>query len=206
MSLHSSARASSRLLTLAQHLTPNTVAATHTRTATMSTEMTMSTFNCADLLDAFDNESLQIVDPRLSLKTFGSLRRFAGQVSTLKCFEDNSFVRKAVESDGQGKVLVIDGQGSMNRALVGDQLAALAIKNGWKGILVHGPIRDSEEINGMKISIKAMGTHPRKTLKKNVGDRDVEVSFGGVTIKPGDWIYSDDDGIIISPTPFDIKP
>lgn len=132
------------------------------------------------------------------LHSFGGRPAFGGQIATLKLFEDNSLVRKAVESEGKGRVLVIDGGGSLRRALVGDQLAALAVANGWAGLVVYGCIRDSRAIAEMDLGVFAIDTHPLKTVKRNVGEADIPVTFGGVTFHPGEWLYADDDGIIVS--------
>jgi regulator of ribonuclease activity A len=116
------------------------------------------------------------------------------------CSSDLSLVRKALESPGDNRVLVIDGGGSLRRALVGDQLAALGVKNGWAGVVVYGCIRDSRAIAGMDIGVFAVDTHPMKTVKKNVGEADIPVNFGGVTFTPGEWLYADEDGVIVSAT------
>jgi regulator of ribonuclease activity A len=148
-----------------------------------------------DLCDA--NEStVRVVEPMFN--SFGGRAAFFGRIATLKLFEDNSLVRKALESEGQGRVLVIDGGGSLRRALVGDQLAALGVKNGWAGIVVYGCIRDSRAIGEMEIGVFALDTHPMKTLKKNTGDAEIPVTFGGVTFTPGEWLYADEDGVIVS--------
>ena len=101
----------------------------------------------------------------------------------------------------RGRVLVIDGGGSLRRALVGDQLAALGVKNGWSGIVVYGCIRDSRAIAQMDIGVFALATHPQKTVKRNVGEQDVPVTFGGVTFHPGEWLYADEDGVLVSRVP-----
>ncbi len=150
-----------------------------------------------DLCDAHEDE-VRVVEPMFS--SFGGRDAFHGRIVTLKLFEDNSLVRKAVESSGEGRVLVIDGGGSLRRALVGDQLAALAVKNGWAGIIVYGCIRDSRAIREMDIGVLAIDTHPMKTVKRNVGEADIPVSFGGVTFTPGEWLYADEDGVIVSAT------
>ncbi len=160
------------------------------------------TFKTPDLLDA--NEKLtqagavRVVAPMF--QRYGARTSFSGQIFTLKVFEDNSLVREAVGEDGKGKVLVIDGGGSLRCALVGDQLAILAHKNGWEGVVVYGCIRDSGDINQIDISVRALNTHPLKSIKKGAGDRNIDVSFGGVTFKPGEWLYADEDGVIVSPS------
>lgn len=148
-----------------------------------------------DLCDA--NESkVRVVDPLFN--SFGGRVAFHGPISTLKLFEDNTLVRKTLESPGNHRVLVIDGGGSLRRALVGDQLAALAVKNSWAGIVVYGCIRDSRAISEMDIGVFALDTHPMKTRKLNTGEADIPVTFGGVTFTPGEWLYADEDGVIVS--------
>ena len=123
---------------------------------------------------------------------------FTGEIVTLKVFEDNSLVREAFAENGRGKVLVIDGGGSLRCALVGDQLVILAHKNGWEGVVVNGCIRDSVDINGIDIGVRALNTHPQKSIKKGAGDRDIAVTFGGVTFNPGEFVYADEDGVLVS--------
>jgi regulator of ribonuclease activity A len=155
----------------------------------------MNTFTTADLYD--ENEALlSCVDPIFN--HFGKKKVFSGKITTIKLFEDNSLVRKQLELDGSGKVLVIDGGGSLRCALVGDQLAAMAIKNNWEGILVNGCIRDSKVINSMDIGIKALNTCPVKSIKRNQGEINVPVEFGGITFSEGEYIYADADGILVS--------
>jgi regulator of ribonuclease activity A len=156
----------------------------------------------ADLLDQNEDKlrtgSVRVVAPLF--RSYGGKPAFSGTISTLKLFEDNGLVRKALESPGNGRVLVIDGGGSLRRALVGDQLALLGIKNGWAGIIAYGCIRDSKAISGMDIGLFALATHPQKTLKKNEGDVDIPVTFGGVSFVPGQYLYADEDGVIVSET------
>ena len=151
----------------------------------------------ADLCDAHEDK-VSVVAPMFH--SFGGRRAFGGPISTLKLFEDNSLVRKALESSGNGRVLVIDAGGSMRCAVVGDQLAALGVKNGWAGIVAYGCIRDSKAIGQMDIGVFALGTHPRKTVKRNTGEVDVTVTFGGVSFIPGHYLYGDEDGVIVSAT------
>lgn len=152
-------------------------------------------FLTTDLCDAHEGK-VCVVAPMF--RSYGGRKAFCGGVATLKLFEDNGLVRKTLESAGNGRVLVIDGGGSLRRALVGDQLAALGVKNGWSGIVAYGCIRDSRAIGAMDIGVLALATHPQKTLKKNEGDCDIPVVFGGVTFNPGDWLYADEDGVIVS--------
>lgn len=152
-------------------------------------------FTTADLWDAH-HEQLNCVAPIFN--SFGAKKAFSGKITTLKLFEDNTLVRKQLESDGKGNVLVIDGGASLRCALVGDQLAALAIQNNWRGIVINGCIRDSHLINTMNIGIRALNTSPVKSIKQNIGAVDIPVKFGGVTFSPHDYIYVDLDGILIS--------
>ena len=131
-------------------------------------------------------------------RSYGGKKRFQGAVVTLKLFEDNSLVRKVLGTPGTGKVLVVDGGGSMRSALLGDQLAALAVENGWEGVLIYGCIRDSAAISEMNLGVMALGTHPFKTEKRNEGQENLRLRFSGLTIEPGDYLYADEDGILLS--------
>lgn len=159
-------------------------------------------FKTPDLCDEFESElgkTLRVVAPMF--QRYGSRSSFCGEIVTLKIFEDNSLVREAFGENGKGKVLVIDGGGSLRCALVGDQLAILAARNGWEGVVVYGCIRDSADINGIDIGVRALDTHPQKSIKKGVGDRNIAVTFGGVTFNPGEWLYADEDGVLVSAKP-----
>lgn len=147
-----------------------------------------------DLSDA--HADAQIAEPLF--RDFGGERAFFGPVVTLKIFEDNALVRELLESSGEGRVLVIDGAASLRCALVGGNLAALAEKNGWTGIVVNGAVRDTRELATAKVGIKALAAHPKKSVKKGAGERDVPVTFAGVTFRPGAWLYADEDGILVS--------
>ena len=164
--------------------------------------MSAQEFATCDLLDANERQPetlLRVVEPMF--KSYGRRARFCGQLETLKVFEDNSLVREALAAPGSGRVLVIDGGGSKRCALVGDQLGALAVKNGWAGLVVWGCIRDSAAINQQELGVRALDTHPKKSIKKGAGERGVPVVFGGVTFTPGDWLYADEDGVIVSQQP-----
>ncbi|MGY0219290.1 ribonuclease E activity regulator RraA [Endozoicomonadaceae bacterium StTr2] len=151
-----------------------------------------------DLCDAYP-ELIQVVDPLF--RNYGGRSSFGGQIVTVKCFEDNSKVKELVDTDGSGKVMVVDAGGSMRRACLGDMLAEKAVNNGWHGIIMYGCIRDVDVIAELDLGVQALGTHPMKTDKRGIGDVDVVVTFGGVTFKPGDYIYADNNGIIVSPQP-----
>ena len=159
-------------------------------------------FKTADLCDEFESElgkSVRVVAPMF--QRYGGRTAFAGEIVTLKIFEDNTLVRQIFGENGKGKVLVIDGGGSLRCALVGDQLAILAQQNGWEGVVVYGCIRDSADINGIDIGVRALNTHPQKTVKKGVGDRNLPLTFGGVTFNPGEFLYADEDGVLVSSQP-----
>ncbi|MCB6183127.1 ribonuclease E activity regulator RraA [Leeia sp. TBRC 13508] len=155
------------------------------------------TFLTTDLCDAH-SENLQVASP--IFKSYGGQPRFYGQIVTLKVFEDNSLVRTTLSEPGEGKVLVVDGGGSLRCALVGDQIAALAVDNHWAGIIVYGCIRDSVAISKLPIGVRALNTHPLKSVKKGVGDRNMILHFADVKFHPNDYVYADEDGVIISPS------
>ncbi len=142
-----------------------------------------------------DHDDAQIVTERFV--SLGGHTTVAGVVATVKAHEDNSMVKEAVAEAGDGRVLVVDGGGSLRRSMVGGNVAAEAAANGWAGIVVHGAVRDTHELQETAIAVLALGTVPRKTEKLGVGQRDVAVTFGGVTIHPGDHLYADLDGVVI---------
>jgi regulator of ribonuclease activity A len=151
---------------------------------------------CDDHPQLLDEGRLAVLPPVFRL--FGLHVKFAGQVVTLKVFEDNALVRSTLEGPGNGNVLVIDGGGSLRRALVGGQLALLAQDNGWSGIVVYGCVRDSDEINSCELGVRALASHPQKSSKQGAGERNVRVFISGVAVNPGDWIYADTDGILVA--------
>lgn len=150
----------------------------------------------ADLWDAHGDE-LEVAEPLL--RDYGAEPAFAGPIATVRCHEDNVLVRRALEEPGEGRVLVVDGGGSMRCALLGDRVARLARDNGWSGVVIRGCIRDAREVAGIEVGVKALATNPRKSLKKGEGDLDVAVAFAGVTFRPGAWLYADEDGILVAP-------
>ena len=153
------------------------------------------TFATADLYDQHE-DTVQVALPLF--RDYGGRRVFCGQIATVKVFEDNSLVRAALAQEGNGRVLIVDGGASMRCALVGDILAQLGKDNGWQGIIVSGCIRDSSVIATIDIGVKALGTNPRKSVKKGVGDKGVPVIFAGATFTPGEYVYADTDGILVS--------
>ncbi|MGQ5523519.1 ribonuclease E activity regulator RraA [Chitinimonas sp. PSY-7] len=148
-----------------------------------------------DLSDEYGDQ-VQVVDPLF--RHFGQHARFAGPIATLKVFEDNSLVRSTLETPGNGRVLVVDGGGSLRCALVGGQLGELAVKNNWVGIVVFGCVRDSVELHAQAVGIRALALHPRKSVKKGEGSSNVPVQFAGVRFLPGYWLYADEDGMVVS--------
>ena len=154
--------------------------------------------NTCDLCDRFEAE-VRVLE--LALRDYGGRAAFSGRVSTVKALEDNSLVRAAVAEPGDGRVLVIDGGGSLRRAMLGDMLAEQAVANGWAGVVVHGAIRDSQAIAALDLGVKALGTCPRKTDKRGQGLRDVELAFGGLVSAPGQWLAADADGVVLADRP-----
>jgi len=157
----------------------------------------MIEFQTADLYDTHGNK-LQVAVP--IFRSYGKKHCFGGEIVTVKCHEDNSMVREALGADGKGKVLVIDGGGSLRCALVGDLLAQKGIDSGWEGIIVYGCIRDSRVINQLEIGIKALNTNPTKSVKRNEGLMNETVNFAGITFKSNEFVYADEDGIVVSKT------
>ena len=153
--------------------------------------MTLAT---ADLYDEH-GDALIVLESQFC--HFGGKRVFGGEITTLKVFEDNSLVKAALGQPGDGKVLVVDGGESLRYALLGDNLAAMGVKNGWSGLVIAGAIRDSVLIGDMDIGVYAMGTNPRKTKKQNRGDRDVPIEIAGATLRAGMWIWVDEDGAVL---------
>ena len=135
----------------------------------------------------------------LQLRNFGGVMDFAGPITTVKCFQDNALLKSVLSEPGEGRVLVIDGDGSLHTALVGDVIAGIAKDSGWAGLIVYGAVRDASTLRTIDVGIKALGTNPRKGGKTGAGERDVEVTFGGVTFVPGEVAYCDEDGIVVVP-------
>jgi regulator of ribonuclease activity A len=148
----------------------------------------------ADLVDDIGPE---VRSCDVQFRQFGARTQFAGPISTVRCLEDNALLKSVLSTPGEGGVLVIDGEGSLHTALIGDLIAGLAHSNGWAGLIVHGAVRDAAALRGIDVGIKALGTNPRKSSKTGDGERDVTISFGGVEFVPGDIAYSDDDGIVV---------
>ena len=161
------------------------------------------TISVCDLCDTYEAELAGSNAKHLRLlpdvyKSYGGVASFHGQAHTLRCPEDNSRVREAVAQPGAGRVLVIDGGGMLRRALVGGNLAVMAAKNGWAGILVYGAVRDVAELRAAALGIKALALCPLRTDKRGLGDAGVTVTISGHVVQEGDWVYADDDGVLIS--------
>ena len=149
-----------------------------------------------DLCD--NNAEIVRVGSPIGFKDYGGKKNFYGEIHAVKCFEDNSFIRKALEQNGTGKVLVVDGGGPLRCALLGDMLGELAVKNNWNGIIVYGCIRDSVAISQLPLGVKALNVNPLKSGKRNEGQENISVHFAGVDFIPDEFIYCDEDGIIVS--------
>jgi regulator of ribonuclease activity A len=163
--------------------------------------MTAPAFATCDLCDAHEADTsgaFRVLPP--VFRDFGVARRFAGPVATVRAIEDNSRVREAVNEPGEGRVLVVEGGGSVRRALVGGNLAAAAAKNGWAGIVVDGAVRDLAELTAAGIPVKALALVPLRSVKRGEGQRDIPVEVQGVPVRPGDWLYADEDGVVVSAT------
>ena len=156
----------------------------------------MNHYITPDLCDAYP-ESVQVLEPMFS--NFGGRDSFGGEIVTIKCFEDNSRVKEQAELNGKGKVLVVDGGGSLRHALLGDMIAEKASKNGWEGLVIYGCIRDVDVLAQTDLGVQALASHPLKSVRRGLGDVNVPVTFAGVTFRPGKFIYADNNGVIISP-------
>lgn len=162
----------------------------------------MNPTSTCDLCDAHKNDAdgaFRVLPP--VFRDFGGRPRFHGRVATVKCFEDNSLVKAAVDNPGQGRVLVVDGGASLRRALLGGNLAAAAARNGWAGVLIDGCVRDVQELRQCEVGIRALAALPWPTEKRQEGQRDVPVLIQGVLVRPGEWLVADEDGIVVMPEP-----
>jgi regulator of ribonuclease activity A len=151
-----------------------------------------------DLCDKYGDD-VEVLEPMFS--NFGGVESFGVEIVTVKCHEDNSIVKEQVGLPGNGRVMVVDGGGSLRNALLGDMLAEAAATNGWAGIIINGCIRDVDIIMQTKLGVQALATNPRKTEKRGLGDLNVDVKFGGVVFKPGHYVYADNNGVIVSKKP-----
>lgn len=148
--------------------------------------------------DLFDERGPQLQSLSLQLQDIGGVTGFSGTVRTVRCFQDNALVRSTLNSPGEGAVLVIDGAGSLETALVGDLIASAAADNGWAGLIVHGAVRDRVALGTLPIGVKALGSNPAKSAKTGAGELDVTVEFGGVRFEPGAQVWCDEDGVLVT--------
>lgn len=155
-------------------------------------------FSTPDLCDTYP-KLVRVMEPMLS--NFGGRPAFGGQIVTVKCFEDNSRVKELAATPGKGKVMVVDGGASIRRALLGDMIAENAVENGWEGLIIYGCIRDVDAIAELDLGVQAIGAIPLKTDRKGIGEVDVAVTFGGVTFNPGEYVYADNNGVIVAAEP-----
>ncbi|CAM3733492.1 ribonuclease E activity regulator RraA [Vibrio sp. Of14-4] len=158
-------------------------------------------YNTSALCDIY-SEQVDVLEPMFS--NFGGSASFAGQITTVKCFEDNGLIREVLEQDGLGRILLIDGGGSLRRALIDAELASIAEENEWEGILVYGCVREVDELEDMSLGIQALASIPVGATSQGVGEVDVAVNFGGVTFLPEDYLYADNTGVIISQERLDV--
>ncbi|MGW3940431.1 ribonuclease E activity regulator RraA [Streptomyces phaeochromogenes] len=148
--------------------------------------------------DLYDEHGDDLQSCTTQFRLFGARTSFEGVVTTVRCHEDNVILKATLGEPGAGRVLVVDGGGSLAAALMGDLIADLGASSGWEGVVINGVVRDVEALSKINLGVKALGSNPRKSRKEGVGDRDVEVSFGGVTFTPGCHLYSDTDGILVT--------
>jgi regulator of ribonuclease activity A len=157
------------------------------------------TCDICDERKAQAGDALRVLPP--VLRDFGAVTAFSGPAVTVKCFEDNTLVKAAVDSAGHGRVLVVDGGGSLRRALLGGNLGRAAEKNGWSGVVIDGCVRDVAELATYQIGIRALASMPLPTEKRSEGQRDIAVTIQGVPVRPGDWIVADADGTLVLSQP-----
>ncbi len=155
-------------------------------------------FSTPDLCD--DNpELVRVLEPMMA--NFGGRDSFGGEIVTIKCHEDNSLVKEQAGKPGHGKVLVVDGGGSLRKALLGDMIAENAVKNGWEGLIIYGCVRDVDALVALDLGVQALASIPLKTDKRGIGDLNVPVTFGGVMFNPGEYVYADNNGVVVSHSP-----
>jgi regulator of ribonuclease activity A len=157
--------------------------------------MSAAEFATADLIDDFEDE-LQSCETQF--RQYGARSAFAGPITTVRCFRDNALVKTALGAAGKGRVLVVDGGGSLASALMGDLIATTAVAQGWVGVVINGAVRDVSTLRTLDLGVKALGSNPRKSAKSGVGEVGVPVRFGGVEFRPDAWLYSDADGIVVA--------
>ncbi|WP_066946250.1 ribonuclease E activity regulator RraA [Microtetraspora fusca] len=148
--------------------------------------------------DLYDEREAEFDSCDLQFRQYGGRRSFRGVIATVRCHEDNALVKAVLSEPAEGRVLVVDGGGSLHAALIGDVIGGIAVANGWAGVVVNGVVRDVAALRGLDLGVKALGSNPRRGTKDGVGERDVPVTFGGVVFRPGAELFSDDDGILVT--------
>ncbi|MGH1470303.1 MAG: ribonuclease E activity regulator RraA [Cellvibrionaceae bacterium] len=148
-----------------------------------------------DICDENPND-VRVCEPMFI--NFGGCDNFFGEIVTIKCFEDNSLVKENASKPGEGKVMVVDGGGSLRKALLGDMIAEQAVKNGWAGLIIYGCVRDVDALSELALGVQAIASIPLKTEKRGIGDLNVPITFGGVTFHPGEYVYADNNGVVVS--------
>ncbi|MHA7305556.1 ribonuclease E activity regulator RraA [Arthrobacter sp. TMN-49] len=148
--------------------------------------------------DLYDERGPELASVSVQFRDFGAVTAFSGPARTIRCSADNALIKTMLATPGRGAVLVVDGGGSLENALLGDIIAQSAVDHGWSGVIIYGAIRDSEVIRTLPLGVKALGTNPAKSAKHGIGRQDVPVHLGRVTITPGDMVYADPDGILVT--------
>jgi regulator of ribonuclease activity A len=149
--------------------------------------------------DLYDEHGEKLGSCDTQFRQYGAVTTFSGPAVTVSCFQDNALLKSVLTEPGEGRVLVVDGGGSVHTALMGDIIAGLAVSNGWSGVIINGAVRDVAALRELPVGIKALGANPRKSGKTGAGDRDVVLEFGNCTFPPGAQIVSDDDGVVVLP-------
>lgn len=149
--------------------------------------------------DLYDEHGEQLGSCDTQFRQYGGATEFHGVAVTVRCFEDNALLKSILSTPGQGRVLVVDGGGSVHRALMGDVIAGLAAGNGWAGVIINGAVRDVAELRALPLGVKALGSNPRKSTKTGAGERDVPLTIGGCDFTPGATVYADEDGVVVLP-------
>lgn len=161
----------------------------------------MSQWSTPDICDAYPDE-VSVLQPMM--KSYGGVASFYGEAVTIKCHEDNSLVKQQASTPGNGRVMVVDGGGSLRRALLGDMIAEAAVENGWAGLVIYGCVRDVDPLATLSLGVQALASVPVKTLKRDIGDLNIAVEFGGITINPGDYVYADNNGVVVAGKALDL--
>ncbi|MED7925995.1 ribonuclease E activity regulator RraA [Nonomuraea sp. LP-02] len=148
--------------------------------------------------DLYDERGDQLDSCHLQLRQYGGRRAFSGRIATVRCHEDNALLKSVLSEPGEGRVLVVDGGGSLRAALMGDVIAGIAVASGWAGVVINGAVRDVAALRDLDLGVKALGSNPRKSTKTGAGERDVPVTFGEAVFHPGAELFSDEDGILVT--------